>query len=219
MFICVVCLLFILARLRQVQGSALTLLAAALVLMVIAGQFVAQESRAVYRLTALFDPERSMTNRTSGRWDLAVGGWHMFLDHPLGLGTGGFAKAWASLGHRERVSAFREGIEVQAHSGWIKVLAENGLPGILLFVGFVLSFAVLGWRRRSAGMFLPGLLVTLVLSVAFVPDEFQGKGFWLLAAGVMAVSGRAPFHTGLAAAVARRKKALGSRRAFPSSNA
>ncbi len=183
-FICVVCLLFILARLRQVQGSALTLVAAALVVIAIAGQFVGQERQAVSRLTNLFDRERSMMNRTSGRWDLALGGWYIFLDHPLGVGTGGFPQAWAALRNRQEISAF-EGAEKQAHSGWIKVLAENGIPGILVFIAFVLSFAVLGWRQRRAGMFLPGLLVTLVLSVAFLADEFQGKGLWYLGGAII----------------------------------
>jgi O-antigen ligase len=183
-FICVVCLLFILARLRRVQGSALTLAAAALVAIAVAGQFAGQESQAVNRLTNLFDRERSITNRTSGRWDLALGGWYIFLERPLGVGTGGFPQAWATLGNRQGISAF-EGASKQAHSGWIKVLAENGVPGILLFASFVLSFAVLGWRRRTAGMFFPGLLVTLVLSVAFLADEFQGKGLWYLGGAII----------------------------------
>lgn len=184
MLICVVCLLFILARLQQVQGSALTLVAAALVAIAIAGQFVGQESQAVSRLAKLFDSERSMTSRTSGRWDLALGGWRIVLDEPLGVGTGGFSKAWATLPNLRGISPF-EGARRQAHSGWIKVLAENGVPGILLFTAFVLSFAVLGWRRRNAEMFLPGLLVTLVLSVAFLADEFQNKGLWYLAGAII----------------------------------
>jgi O-antigen ligase len=184
MLIGVVCLLFILARLRQVQGGALTLVAAALFVIALAGQFVGQESEAVSRLAKLFDSERSMTNRTSGRWDLALGGWRIFLDEPLGVGTGGFPEAWATLQNRREISAF-EGASKQAHSGWIKILAENGVPGILLFTAFVLSFAVLGWRRRNAGMFLPGLLVTLVLSVAFLAEEFQGKGLWYLVGAII----------------------------------
>jgi O-antigen ligase len=184
MFICAVCLFFILARLRDVQGGALALVAAALVAIAISGQFVGQESQAVSRLAKLFDSERSMTNRTSGRWDLAVGGWHIFLDHPLGVGTGGFPQAWATLRNRRGVSAF-EGASKQAHSGWIKVLAENGVPGVLLLTAFVLSFAVLGWRGRNAGMLLPGLLVTLTLSVAFLADEFQGKGLWYLSGAII----------------------------------
>lgn len=191
MLICVVCLLFILVRLRQIQGSALTLAGAVFVAMAIAGQFVGQESQAVGRLSKLFDRELSMTERTSGRWDLAVGGWRIFLDEPLGVGTGGFPKAFAALRSRRGISAF-EGASKQAHSGWIKVLAENGVPGILLFTVFVVSFAVLGWERRSAGLFFPGLLVTLVLSVAFLADEFQAKGLWYLTGAIILFERSAP---------------------------
>ncbi len=189
--ICVVCLLFILIRLHTVKGTGLTLAAAVLGAMAVASQFGEQESRAVFRLTKLFDQERSLTDRTSGRWDLAVGGWEMFLEHPLGVGTGGFPHAWASFSNRRGISAFR-GWEKQAHSGWIKVLVENGIPGILVFGGFVLSFALLGWRRRRAGMFLPGLVVTLILSVAFLADEFQGKGLWYLCGAVILFGRLAP---------------------------
>ena len=189
--ICVVCLMFILVRLQSVKGTGLTLAAAAIVAIAVAGQFEGQQSRAVDRLTKLFDRERSMTNKTSGRWDLALGGWHIFLEHPLGVGTGGFPQAWSALRNRQGISAF-EGAKMQAHSGWIKVLAENGIPGILLFIAFVLSFAFLGWRRRRAGMFLPGLSVTLVLSVAFLADEFQGKGLWYLGGAIILFTRIAP---------------------------
>ncbi len=59
------------------------------------------------------------------------------------------------------------------------------MPGIVLLGAFVLSFAVIGWRARSVGLFPLGLLATVALSVAFLADEFQAKGLWLLAATVM----------------------------------
>jgi O-antigen ligase len=190
--ICVVCLLFILARLRAARGSTVTLAVGVLLAIAISVQFGGQGGRALDRLTALFDTDRSISTRTSGRWDLAQGGWRIFLDHPLGIGTGGFPQAWATLENREGMSGFREGTSMQAHSGWIKVLAENGVFGIVLFAAFILSFAMLGWRRRAAGLFLPGLLVSVAMSVAFLADEFQGKGLWLLAAVVMTALRRAP---------------------------
>jgi O-antigen ligase len=189
MLICAVCLLFILARLPRVQGNTLSVAAAVLVVVAIAGQLVGQKSQAVSRLTKWFDSDLSLTEKTSGRLNLALGGWRIFLDHPMGVGTGGFPKAWASLLSRREMSS---DAERQAHSGWIKVLAENGIPGILLFAAVVLSFAVLGWRRKGAGMFLPGLLVTVALSVAFVADEFQGKGLWYLFGAMMLFMRRSP---------------------------
>jgi O-antigen ligase len=191
MLICTVCLAFIVARFWQIRGTALTLAAAMLIVIALVSQFVGQQRYAESRLTKLFDSERSITNKTSGRWDLALGGWRIFVDHPLGVGTGGFPHAWLALRSRAGISAF-EGVRKEAHSGWIKVLAENGLPGILLLVSFVLSFSVVGWRRRGAGMLLPGVLVTAVLSVAFLADEFQGKGLWYLTGAMMLLERGAP---------------------------
>ena len=133
-----------------------------------------------------------MSSRTSGRSDLALGGWYIFQEHPLGVGTGGFGDAWSTLNRREGLSDFREGARTAAHSAWIRVLAENGIPGILALFGFVFSFAVIGWRRRSSGAFPLGLLVTFTLAVAFLAHEFQGKGLWFLVAGAMTLLRRIP---------------------------
>jgi O-antigen ligase len=205
-FICVVCLVFVFIRLQSVKGIGLTLAAAILGAIALAGGFGFLQNRALFRLTELLDQERSLTERTSGRWDLALGGWNIFLDHPLGVGTGGFPRAWASYSNQRGSAAFR-GWEKQAHSGWIKVLVENGIPGILLFGGFVLSFSVVGWLRRKNGMFLPGLVVTLVLSVAFLADEFQGKGLWYLCGAVILFSRLAPA-PGVAGRSSRRVRSL-----------
>jgi O-antigen ligase len=192
LLICVVCFLFILVRLGSVKGTALTLGAATLLTVSAISMFGGQGNRAAERLANLFDSGRTITNKTSGRWDLALGGWNIFLDQPLGVGTGGFAPSWAALHDREGISGFKEGLSVQAHSAWVKVLAENGFPGILLLIAFVLSFAALGWRRRRAGMLLPGLLVSVAMSVAFLADEFQGKALWFLAAAIMLFLNRPP---------------------------
>ena len=58
--------------------------------------------------------------------------------------------------------------------------------GFLLQAAFVASFAATGWRARGSSRSL-GLLVTVVLSVAFLTTEFQGKGLWFLAAGMLTV--------------------------------
>jgi O-antigen ligase len=194
--ICATCLCFILIRLWSERAWGFSVAASMAGAILIAAQFRGQEDRAAFRLTKLFDPGRSLTDRTSGRSDLALGGLQIFLDHPLGVGTGGFPRAWAAHSRARRIAVFT-GAEKQAHSGWIKVLVENGIPGILLFGGFVLSFAFVGWRRRRAGMFLPGLVVTLILSVSFLVDEFQGKGLWYLTSAVILFARVAPAPGGL----------------------
>jgi O-antigen ligase len=131
------------------------------------------------RFDKLFDSSISYSQRTSGRSVLATGGWYLFLEHPLGVGTGGFSYSYATL-DRENID-FHRGRRMQAHSGWIKTLAENGLPGIVLLVSYVWSFALRGWLRRKDGLFLIGLLPSVVLSITFLSTEFQGKGNWFLA--------------------------------------
>lgn len=190
--IALVCLVFIVVQMKKSGGAVPILGVALLIALGVASLFVEQQSEAVHRLDKLLDSRRSWTSRTSGRSDLALGGWYTFQEHPLGIGTGGFANAWLNLRHREGLSVFREGVYTPAHSGWIKILTENGVPGILLFAAFVFSFAGIGWRRRREGLFLLGLLVTVSLSVAFLADEFQGKGLWFLAAAVMTVMRRRP---------------------------
>lgn len=185
--IALICLLFILVRLGSLKRVTLAGIAAAFVVLVIAIQAGGLERHATERFEALFDSDRTLTSRTSGRWDLAVGGWRMFRDEPLGIGTGGFPHAWAALQARGQTGVF-QGETMQAHSAWIKILAENGVPGILLLTAFVLSFAVDGWRRKSAGAFLPGALVTIAWSVAFLADEFQGKGLWYLGGAILVLT-------------------------------
>jgi O-antigen ligase len=189
LLIALVCLGFIALHMRKLGRSLPIAAAALLIALGVVSQFGERKALAVHHFNRLLDSQRSLTSRTSGRSDLALGGWHIFREHPLGIGTGGFANAWmdTNLQQRERLSGFRQGVYTPAHSGWIKVLTENGLPGILIFAGFLLSFAVTGWRRGREGAFFLGLLVTVSLSVAFLADEFQGKGLWFLAAAVMTV--------------------------------
>jgi hypothetical protein len=190
-----VCVLFILYQLRTSRRFVPVLGVAILVFFGVISQFLQEETWALRRINALLDEERSLSSRTSGRSDLALGGWYIFQEHPLGVGTGGFGNAWAMLNRREGLSDFREGARTSAHSAWIRVLAENGIPGILVLGAFVSSFAVIGWRRRAHGAFALGLLVTFSLAVAFLAHEFQGKGLWFLTAGAMTLFRRIPAGT------------------------
>jgi O-antigen ligase len=179
-------------------------LAAVIVLaVVVKAQFVAQEERAVGRVGLLFDKNRSLTSRTSGRINLAMGGWYIFRANPFGVGTGGFAANYAQLGNREGLGRFKEGQEMQAHSEWVKILSENGVPGTILLGVFVVSFAASGWARREQGLFPLGLLVTGSLAIGFFSREFQDEALHFVIAGTMTLFQRA------SDAQARRKAALG----------
>ncbi len=163
------------------------LLVGALFLGGVATQFGDLEAHALSRVARLFDSSRDLTNRTSHRWSLVVGGWRIFEAHPaVGVGTGGFIPAWRQMGDVGDIPDFdavARGRE--AHAAWVKVLAENGLPGGLLLAAVVISFALRGWRRphlRALGIF-----ASVTIGSIFISTEFQSKGVWFLAAGALVI--------------------------------
>jgi len=182
LLIAVVCLGFLLVAMR-LRHTLFVGIVATLVSMLVISQFTTFQQRAIERLRLLADPSQSATERTSGRFDLVVGAWHMFRDHPLGVGTGGFTTTWTELQSREGMTQWHRSRPTPAHSGWMKVLAENGFPGIVLLAGYVVSFAVRGWRARAPHLQRLGLMVTAVLAVAWISSEFQNKAVWFIAAG------------------------------------
>jgi len=179
------CILFILT----VTGKLRTRLVyvSLLVIVIALGSvfFTGLKDNSVSRMQKSLDTDQSYVSRTSGRSDLALAAWYMFLDHPFGIGTGGFASARISQGYAQKTSGWEANTQMEAHAGWMKTLAENGVPGILLQIAFVFSFAAIGWRMRRQGVFSLGLLVTLTLSLAFITTEVQTKGLWFLAASAI----------------------------------
>lgn len=181
-----ICVVVLLMASKGISTRVLFLIIGALAVLIVSNQFDTLRQSAVVRIARTFDSNYSILKRTNGRSDLIKAGWNIFLENPLGVGTGGFAPAWAELGSMGGELTFLYvGSEFQSHSGWIKVMAENGIPGILLFGGFVLSFVIAGWRKKSFPTV--GLLVTGCLTVALMATEFQGKGLWYLAAGGIAL--------------------------------
>ncbi len=163
------------------------LLVGALFIVGVATQFGDLEAHALSRIARLFDSSRDLTNRTSHRWSLVVGGWRIFEAHPaVGVGTGGFIPAWRKMGDvgdipdYEAVARGRE-----AHAAWVKVLAENGLPGGLLLAAVVVSFALSGWRKPNLRAL--GIFASVTIGAVFISTEFQSKGVWFLAAGALVI--------------------------------
>jgi O-antigen ligase/polysaccharide polymerase Wzy-like membrane protein len=191
-----VCLLFMLSQMR-LRRALLFGCVGTLVSLVVLSQFTTLREKAVGRLGLLADPAESLTRRTSGRFDLVAGAWQMFKDHPFGVGTGGFSASWEEYVSDPRdeggsASFRREHPIIAAHSAWGKVLAENGLPGILLLCAYVFSFTLSGWRTRSPDLLRLGVTVTAALAAAWVSTEFWNPGLWLLAAGATVVLDRYP---------------------------
>lgn len=184
LLVAIAALCLLLTMTRSLWRLAFTLVLLAALAGVVLPRFPALAGHATQRVEALLDEDRSLSSRTSGRSELVRAGLAIFADHPWGVGTGGFAAAWARRTALEGSSGFHRGREFPAHSAWLKTLVENGVPGFLLLAAYVVSFAVAGVRRRAPRAISLGVLATVCLSLAFLSTEFQSKGLWLLAAGV-----------------------------------
>lgn len=178
--IAVCCMLLIVLKMPRLEWAAVSLVIVLLTGVILASVFSDQQANTVQRLEKLFDPSYSLASRTSGRSNIAEVGWLIFLENPLGIGTGGFRSMFPSYDD-PYFSASDSG--TAAHSAWVKTLAENGIPGALLLVAYVISFAIVGLSRKEPHLRLLGLFVAVVLSLAFATTEFGWKGLWFLAAG------------------------------------
>jgi O-antigen ligase len=146
--------------------------------------FTPLQESATERFRLLFDSSASTRNRTSGRSELIVGGLEIFFKNPLGVGTGSFETKWAELGSVAGQREFiRAGRKFSPHAGWLRVLAENGVLGILVLFSFIGSFTWLGLgRTRNTGR-LVGFSISLAISIALISTEFHMKALYFLAAG------------------------------------
>lgn len=183
-----ICALFLLFAVRS-AGRRLVLVASSVLLaVVVMSSFTKLQESAVARFQLLFDSSVSSRLRTSGRDELARGALEMFTRNPMGVGTGSFEASWAELGSVNGQRVFmRSGQQFAAHAGWLRVLAENGVIGIVLLAGFILSFGWVGLHRgRDHGRLL-GLSVTLAIGTALVSTEFHLKAQFFLAAGATAL--------------------------------
>jgi hypothetical protein len=180
MLVALCCLAYLLSTSKGVSRQAVFVLVAPLAAMAALSTFGGLQEHAMHRITKLFDSSYSLAGRTSGRTDVAIVGWRMFLRHPLGVGTGGFATEYAVTDADELAFA---GTHKQAHSGWVKTLAENGVVGLAMLIIYVWSFAFSSRHKTGVSVRAMGLLVSTVFSIAFFSAEFQGKGLWFLAVG------------------------------------
>lgn len=184
MALCAVLAIAILTR--SLSQNLLVLLATVLLAVGIIVQFPELGARTLGRLQIMTNEHETARRRTGGRFELAMGGWYIFKAHPIrGAGTGGFPKAYAALGRRPGLADFMIGKQMAAHAGWVKVFSENGVPGTLLMIAFVISFTVAGWRRRRWRVRVLGLMVTATMAIGFLTTEFQSKSLWFLGAGAM----------------------------------
>jgi O-antigen ligase len=179
----VCCLVFLIVELRSLTRQVVAVCVGALAAATFISLFPDLVDNSVHRVEFLLRDGGSARNRTSGRSDLVAGGLEMFAKHPLGIGTGGFSSMWATLNSVEgRRDFHRVGLRVVAHSGWIRILVENGVLGGLLLAAYASSFAVAGWRQRRAKLLPLGVLVSISFATALLSFEPNQKGLWFLSA-------------------------------------
>ncbi|RMG39729.1 MAG: DUF4091 domain-containing protein [Candidatus Dadabacteria bacterium] len=175
----------------QSRGALLGILTAGVVYSLCSGRF---RGRAVVRAFMLLaipilfivfvvQARGDLEASTSARWNYVIAGLRMFKSHPLfGVGPGNYPVLY-----EQYTPAFEEWGERAAHSTWIALLAETGLPGLLLFALLFLLVLKRAWRMRRDNpefllavcgygvvitflshtyLFMPYLLFALVIAAA-----------------------------------------------------
>jgi len=132
---------------------------------------------------------KSVDSATSGRADLLEGGWALIRERPVqGWGAASFSRAY----RRERhVSALKA--TSASHTIPVTVAAEQGLPGLLLYLSLVvaaLATLLRGARRSAARAAVAAafvaLLVHTLLYAAFLEDPLA----WVLLGVGVALASR-----------------------------
>jgi hypothetical protein len=189
-----VAILFLFVAMRSVLNRTIVLALALVMVMMVPIFFSDLQEGTLERFDKLFNTTTTAEDRTNGRATLLLGGWYIFQDNPLGVGTGGFPVAWSQLDMREGLG-FRHGQEFSSHSAWMRILVENGIPGFLLLALFVWSYAFVGLRQRDRVLMMLGVMTSVAMSMTFFVTEFQNKGLWFLAAGMIMIYNREQIST------------------------
>jgi O-antigen ligase len=134
----------------------------------------------------------SLASATSGRSTLVSKGGKVAVQHPLiGVGVGGFRRAYADLTHLRG----KEPKAAASHTTPITVAAETGLPGLVLLLWLAGTALVMAFRRLRPGFdgdarLAFGLALSAILvHCIFYNALFEDPTFWGLLA-LIAVAAR-----------------------------
>jgi O-antigen ligase len=175
---------------------------AALVVLVIGAAFVAWRWRALVAVTlavavlagiSVAQPEirrsiqhhtsSGLNHATSGRKDLVANGIRIAVHHPaLGVGVGGFKRAYADLVHLKG----KDPKKAASHDTPVTVAAETGIVGLAIFVWLLVAVLGQAFRRPDtvrliAGLALAAILVHSLFYNAFFEDPLTWAFFGLIA--------------------------------------
>jgi hypothetical protein len=111
-------------------------------------------------------------------------GWKLFLENPMGIGTGAFRARSAGFYDPALERFYSRG--KAAHSGWVQILAENGVIGAGVLIVYVTSFTWSGFlRRRYHGLLAAGFIVSGSIAIRLVAVDFSALGTWWLVGGAI----------------------------------
>jgi O-antigen ligase len=135
-----------------------------------------------------------LSHATGGRSKLVSKGVKVTLDHPvLGVGTGGFRRAYAKAAHLRG----KEPKAAASHDTPITVAAETGIPGLALLVWLLWAALSVPFRNNPvrgptgrARLAFGLALVAIVVHSLFYDALFEDPLFWGLLA-LSAVAARA----------------------------
>lgn len=135
----------------------------------------------IKRFSIIFDTERKVESKSSGRTEIMRIGIEILKSNPLiGLGTGSFSTAFSyfTANNREFSTFFFKsaGSRMQAHSQYIKTLVENGWIGFILLLNFL--YSIFKSKKYSSTAIIATLLIIISLSFS----EFSAKTLLFFAA-------------------------------------
>ena len=97
------------------------------------------------RMTTITASEDERDAASNLRLEAWKAGLRMFRDHPLGIGTGNWYM---------RITQYSDTVRLDSHSTYVKLLAEQGFPGAIVF-GCIVAYAFVTLqrvRRRAADL-------------------------------------------------------------------
>ncbi|MFO7569815.1 MAG: O-antigen ligase family protein [Smithellaceae bacterium] len=107
----------------------------------------------------------------------------MFYDHPLtGVGPGSSSRAMKDYASAPLLAVEKEKIEkmyLNAHNGFLNILAEFGLVGSAVALAFALYLAVLLIRRYDVFPPAPVHAILSGIVLSFIPDAFLYSIFYM----------------------------------------
>lgn len=142
------------------------------------------DSSIARKIYVLFNDDASVSQKTNDRSDIALIGYQMFLENPLGVGTGNFSYTFKKFTMYSFSDLSISQTTKQSHSAFIKIMAENGIFGILLFLLFISTY----YYNKKNPIYKNGIYFILAALATFLSSEFQHKPIWFVGAIVAYLS-------------------------------